>query len=206
MAIRETDLSISDTIVCVGNSMYPTLRVLDVLYVQPYVGRKISRGDVIVFQASQGRKVTHRIVSITSRGILTRGDNNRDIDIGIIQSCDVLGQVVRVRRNKKLLRVRGGLFGQLIGYICRISLMIKYHFIYVLRPAYDVVSKSGVFRLWLPARLRPYVLSFSRPEGKELQVLMGNKIVGIYNTNKEKWIIKPPYRLFVDELSLPVPD
>jgi len=60
----------------VGPSMNPLLMGGDGLHIVPYKGRPIRPGDVIVFIRPGGEtKVVHRVVSVDSRGIKTRGDN-----------------------------------------------------------------------------------------------------------------------------------
>ena len=203
MAERESDHLLPDSLVCVGTSMHPTLKVLDVLYLSPYTGKKICRGDVIAFQTTEKRKVTHRVTSITPQGFITKGDNNLETDLVAVQPDDVLGQVIAARRNKKALKVYGGSAGFLIGKFHNARCRANYYTLQLIRPVYYLASKSGIFRLWLPRGWKPSVLSFNRPEGVEMQLRMGQKLIGRYNPETGKWSIKPPFRLFIDEVLLP---
>jgi len=55
---------------CLGPSMLPTLRAGDALWVVPYDGARIRRGDVVVFcpppaaGAEVGHPVVHRVVAV----------------------------------------------------------------------------------------------------------------------------------------------
>lgn len=42
--------------------------------------------DVIAFKADDGRVIVHRVVKITSDGLITKGDSNRDNDVGSLYS------------------------------------------------------------------------------------------------------------------------
>jgi hypothetical protein len=51
--------------------------------------------------------------------------------------------------------------------------------------------------------MRPRVISFNRDAGAELQLVMGRRVIGRWLEGKSGWNIRRPYRLFVDEESLP---
>ncbi|KPK14349.1 MAG: hypothetical protein AMK69_28945 [Nitrospira bacterium SG8_3] len=57
-----------------GPSMNPTLKPGDQLWITPYNGQKVQRGDVVVFiSPGDGSRVVHRIVSLDPSGIRTQG-------------------------------------------------------------------------------------------------------------------------------------
>jgi signal peptidase I len=59
------ELSNLKSIIYTGPSMNPTLRAGDGLQIEPYEGKKIRAGDVIVFVSPEnGHKVTHRVISV----------------------------------------------------------------------------------------------------------------------------------------------
>ncbi len=98
---------------------------------------------------------------------------------------------------------RGQLFALTIRAIHVIGSKIDSIITTLLRPAYYWLASSGIFRQWLPARIKPRVLSFNSPAGKELQLVMGQHVVGRRLAGKNQWWIKRPFRLFIDESSLP---
>jgi len=198
-----TSSSIASSMICVGQSMYPTLHVLDTLSILPYAGRSIRRGDVVIFIAPAQKKVTHRVVLMTNQGIKTRGDNALSVDDWTLRPDDILGQVISVKRGNHKIPVYGGPLGFVIGVKSHKIRWMKYRLTQLLKPFYDFASTSGIFRIWLPAGLKPRVLSFSRRGYAEMQLQMGQKAIGSYDLEQKRWMIKPPYRLFVDEASLP---
>jgi len=189
--------------VCVGQSMYPTLHILDALFILPYTGRAIRRGDVVIFIAPDQKKVAHRVVLITKQGIMTRGDNNLSIDDRTLSPEDLIGQVITAKRGNHKLRVYGGSVGLILGMKSHMICWMKYCLIHVLKPLYDYACISGLFKIWVPASLKPRVLYFCHSGNVKMQLLMGQKSIGSYDLEKKLWRIKPPYRLFVDEASLP---
>jgi len=188
----------------IGPSMTPTLKSGDRLCVTSCDGQKIKRGDVIVFISPEdGSRVAHRVVSSNPSGIRTRGDNNNRIDPWLLSHDEILGRVFSVERGNRRRRVFGGAIGQLFGLVFRAIHAIDVSVSSRLRPAYDRLAMAGIFRRWLPTKVKIRVISFERTEGKELQLLMGRRVVGRWLPGKTRWHIRRPYRLFVDEESLP---
>ena len=187
-----------------GPSMSPTLRTGDRLNIIPYDGQEIRRGDVIVFISPEdGSKVVHRVTSLNSDGIRTRGDNCSHEDGWILSKGHIVGRVAAAQRRNRWRVVFGGSIGQLIGVINRVICAIDSSVSYLLRPAYDRLAKAGVFRRWLPACMKTRAISLSHPAGTELQLLMGRHVIGRWLPGMTRWRIRKPYRLFVDEEALP---
>lgn len=189
-----------NTIVVVGNSMSPTLRALDIVTVSTNYERKIYIGDVIVFPSPRNnQKVVHRVISIDPKGIVTRGDNNINNDKWVINSGDVIGKVENARRGSRRLKIYNGVVGQLIG---QTLFIVNIFFFYIKRffyPIYRTLWQSGIIKTFLPKSLKPKVLSFKRPNGIELQLVMGCMVIGRCLPASERWVINTPFRLFVDE-------
>lgn len=202
MKDRTSEISINNIMVCAGNSMYPTLRILDTLSILPYTGRQIRRGDVVIFIAPDSRRVTHRVVQITREGITTHGDNNLEQDDWTLSHEVILGQVIEVRRGNRKIKIHGGYAGYIVGTKARLVCQVKCGVLRLLKPLYDFGSRSGIFRIWLPAGLKPKVLYFNRQGKTEIQLQMGKKSIGSYDPEMKCWRILPPYRLFVDDADL----
>jgi len=187
-----------------GSSMNPALKPGDRLQVIPYNGQKVRRGDVIVFvPPGGGSRIVHRVVSIDSEGIKTRGDNNYDLDQWILRPDHILGCVVSVKRGKRRRGIFGGLMGQLCHSIVRALNLCNSSVSAILRPSYDRLAKSGIFRRCLPAQIRPRVISLNRAAGTELQLHLGRRVIGKWLAGHKGWHIRRPFRLFVDEAVLP---
>jgi hypothetical protein len=187
-----------------GSSMYPALKLGDWLRVIPYNGQKVRRGDVIVFVPPGSKsRIVHRVVSLDAAGIKTRGDNSYDVDQWILRPAHILGRVVSAKRGKSRRRIFGGLSGWLCHLLVRALNLFSSRVSAILRPSYDCLANSGIFRRCLPAQMRPRVISLNRAVGKELQLLIGKRVVGRWPPGMSRWHIRRPYRLFVDEESLP---
>ncbi len=187
-----------------GPSMNPTFRTLDGLQIIPYHGRTIRPGDVIVFNPpGLSRKVTHRVVSIDSQGIRTRGDNNPYDDPWLLTPDQVLGRVVCAQRRNLRLRIYGGLIGRLYVTAVRATHLIEVKISTLLHPVYHRLARTDIFRLWLPALVKTRILSFSRPNGTELQLVIGHCVLGRRLPKQNQWQIRRPFRLLFNEASLP---
>jgi len=188
----------------IGSSMNPSLKPGARLDVRAYHGEKIRRGDVIVFIPPGGdSKIVHRVISVNSDGIRTRGDNCNQEDDWVLRREHILGRVVAAQRGKRRRRVFGGPMGQLFATVLRVILAIDSGFSSLLHPVYRSLSRSDIFRRWLPSRMRPRVISFNREAGTELQLVMGRRVIGKWLEGKGGWNIRRPFRLFVDEETLP---
>ena len=66
-----------------GHSMLPTLEGGDLVVIQSVPISDVHVGDIIVYNglcSTQGESVVHRVVNITSAGLITKGDNNPQTD------------------------------------------------------------------------------------------------------------------------------
>ena len=176
-----------------GPSMNPILRTGDRLNISPYDGQKIRRGDVIVFISPEdGSKVVHRVTSVNSDGIRTRGDNCNHEDGWILSPEHILGRVASAQRKNRWRRVFGGSIGQLIGVVIRAIQALDARVSSRFRPAYDRLAGATVFRRWLPACMKTRAISLSHPAGTELQLLMGRRVIGRWLQGKSGWNIRRP--------------
>ncbi|MDG6981161.1 MAG: signal peptidase I [Nitrososphaerota archaeon] len=66
-----------------GHSMLPTLEGGDLVVIQGVPISQVQVGNIIVYNglcSSGGESVVHRVVAITSQGLITEGDNNPSTD------------------------------------------------------------------------------------------------------------------------------
>lgn len=199
--------TLSKIIIYKGPSMNPTFKDADILEIIPYDERKIRCGDVITFMPLNGKfSITHRIISISEKGIRTLGDNNSNIDEGYIQPKNIRGRVVKARRNYKKLHVYNGMMGRIYAIIIRSIRLIKIRLRPVRMPVrfiYLLLCRSGLFRKCIPSETEFKIFSFSRPKGIELQLYWGRRIIGRLIPGSSHWHIKVPFKLFIDVASLP---
>jgi len=191
----------------VGPSMNPLLVDGDGLNVVPYENRAIKRGDVIVFVAPGNEtKIVHRVVSCDGEGIRTRGDNCNRVDPWVLAPVNILGRVTYIKRRNRRRTIRGGLLGIVAAYGFRCRRLCSVTLCLVLRPGYRVLCCSAVLRNRLHRLVKPKVLAFKRPEGTELQLVIGLRPIGRRRPGTSGWEIKRPFRLCVDENLLPAGD
>ena len=182
--------------------MAPTLRYGDVARLEPCEVSQICRGDVICFYRSLDHGWISRVAFQEAHSIRTRGDNTPQYDPWLIQPEDLIGRVVWAYRGNRTVKVRHGKIGRLMALSFRAINVIESWFSPFLRDIYHRLSGKGLFRRWLPARLTPRFVTFQRPQGTEYQILLGRRVVGQRLPGRE-WQIQRPFRLFVEEKSLP---
>jgi hypothetical protein len=186
-----------------GPCMVPFFQPGDIMRLVPCAEAEIRRGDVIVFKPpGEDRLVVHRVIETGPDGIRTRGDRNNQTDPWVLNREHIRGRVVSLERGMRRHFVCGGLAGMLHADLIRGLQRLDRCLSNILHPLYRRLSQMGVFRRLLPAAMAPRIVSFGRPEGTDMQILMGRHVIGrrVAGTG---WVIKRPYRLFVDEESLP---
>jgi signal peptidase len=184
--------------------MNPTLKNFDMLEVVPYNGNEVQVGDVITFiSPNRDRSITHRVISVDSRGIRTLGDNNSTVDDDFRQAEDIIGQVVCAQRKKRHLQIYGGKTGHLYAIGIRSIRLVRVSFwrmLLIFRPIYHYMCRrSAPLKKYVPPKLQPRVLSFTRGDMVDQQLVMGKRVIGRRSPDGSRWQIKPPFRLFVDE-------
>jgi signal peptidase len=188
----------------IGTSMNPVLKPGDRLQVNPWDGHDIRRGDVVVFIPPGGdSKIVHRVTSVNSDGIKTRGDNCSHEDGWVLSPEHILGRVVSAQRGNRRLRVLGGLLGHSLAMAMRAVKSVDSILSSLLRPFYKRLAKACVFRRCLPSWMKPRTISLSHPAGMHLQLVVGRRVIGRWLPGMTRWQIKRPFRLFVDEETLP---
>ncbi len=106
-----------------GYSMSPIIKNSDVITVSPCPPAKLRAGDIAAFtRNSSDRLVVHRIVGIRGELFLMKGDNAADFD-GFIPGSQILGQVTRIERDGRDLRLGLGLGRKVIALLSRFRLL-----------------------------------------------------------------------------------
>jgi signal peptidase I len=188
----------------IGTSMSPVLKPGDRLQVIPSDREKIRSGDVVVFIPPGGdSKIVHRVTSVNSDGIKTRGDNCNYEDDWVLRREDILGRVLSAQRGNRRFTVFGGRLGYSFAMVIRATKTIDSILSPLVSPFYQRLARGGGFRRCLPSQMRPRVISFNRDTVTELQLVMGRRVIGRRLEGKPGWHIRRPFRLFVDEASLP---
>ena len=120
-----------------------------------------------------------------------------------VRQEDIVGRAVSVERNRMVLPVASGLAGHMLAAFIRALRMSDHLASHVLNPCYRGLARSGLFRALLPPALRPRVVTFERDGAREMQLVLGRRIIGRRPAGAGAWTIRRPFRIFVDEQALP---
>lgn len=188
----------------IGSSMFPTLKPGDILKVVSYKFSHISVGDVVVFNSPYGKTpIVHRVVSINNKGIRTKGDNKIAIDDCILQPNDIIGRVAAAQRGKKEIKIINGFSGLIyalnLGTGKRIDLLVSS----ILRPLYRWSVRTGIFRKLFSRWIHIQVFCFKHGDLMEMQLQLSRRIIGRRLAGQNQWHILRPFKLFIDESTLP---
>jgi len=183
--------------------MNPIFKAGDLLNVVPYRKRTIRVGDIVVFyDAREDRKVVHRVVHIDACGARTRGDNSLKVDDCLVTGDMIIGRVDSIERSRRQIPVRNGRLGSLDARLLHAAKHINMAVSRRLRPLYHGLARSGVLRRPLAPFVKPRVVCYRRPTGTELQLLLGRWVIGRRLAGQDRWLIRRPFRLIVDETLL----
>lgn len=75
----------------VGESMEPTISDGSLIVYTQHT--EIEQNDIIVFSKG-GSLIGHRVIDINGKRYITKGDNNKSIDRGIVRPKDIQGEVI----------------------------------------------------------------------------------------------------------------
>jgi hypothetical protein len=136
-----------------GGSMAGTFRPGDCLVVKPATWEQIHAGDVVVFRSvgEEKNEIVHRVLSVRSGGMLTRGDANPKPDPDLVSRDALVGVVTSYERAGRFHPVHGGWRGLLGAAWLRFVQRLRQFFALVLRPLYRWLRKLGwVGFFWRP--------------------------------------------------------
>lgn len=189
-----------------GPSMNPTLREPETMEVLPYGRRPLRVGDVILFLSpATGQPIVHRVVRVVSTGISTLGDNNTQEDAFLLQSSRIQGQVVAAWRGQRRRRIAGGLHGRFTRRWAHWQRTVDRGVSPLLHPLYHALSRWSVFAWMMPVSFRPRVVVFHTEGCDRVRLLLGQQVIGRYDSRSQRWEIRRPFQLLVDARCLAVP-
>jgi hypothetical protein len=93
------------------------------------------------------------------------------------------------------LKVRNGLAGRIRFLFLRALKSSGFLVARALGPTYRSLGESGIFSCLLPLLPPARVLAFKRPNGVELHLLLGRRVIGRRLPGHTRWQIKRPFRL-----------
>lgn len=81
--------------IVLSGSMEPTIETGSLCFINKHTSiNNIKQNDIIAFKYDDGTLITHRAVEITESGIITKGDNNKDVDSNIVEERNFVGKNV----------------------------------------------------------------------------------------------------------------
>jgi len=187
-----------------GRSMNPTLWEGDILEVMPYHDASIKAGDIIVFNSPQDETfVVHRVISISSDNIHTKGDNNTHNDEWCLRSPAIIGKVIAATYSKRHRELRGGLLGLILGRWHHSMHEIFRSGIHYIPPIHKLAVSQDILCRLGTYFIGPKIAVFRGNRKSSIMLVSGRRIIGRYNYGKNQWNFNGFYRLFIDEDALP---
>jgi hypothetical protein len=178
--------------------MFPTLCPGDeIIVLKP--GR-FQVGDVIGYHI--GNKTSlHRIVKIKKERIYTKGDNNLKIDPYTITLDNIIGKLVKIRRNNKVYNIRNKFPGYLTGKKCFImkslkkSLYVLLKYICRLKPILWGFNKIGQTVFYKR-------LSIVKLTNNRYMVCCSRQCCGCYDSYNKEWVLRNRFKLLFSDTQL----
>ncbi|NQS97730.1 MAG: signal peptidase I [candidate division Zixibacteria bacterium] len=193
------------SLIYTGSSMHPTLKNLDKLQCEACRAAEICPGDIIVFtQPGNEQKIVHRVIAKRPGRLVTCGDNRYVPDKEIVTDNEIIGKVVFARRETKRIPIINGLLGLAVVYIIRARKKLANALInQLLRPVYYLLCDFKAIKRLIHRKISYRILAVKSGKGMELQLHIKNKKIGRLRCGSTEWKIKPPFKLLLDESSLP---
>jgi SynChlorMet cassette protein ScmC len=166
---------------------------------------QIDRKSKVKSQEPKVQSPESRVQSQWSLVIRTRGDNNLEDDPAL-QPGDIIGRVTAAQRGARRRVIHGGRRGLAVLRSARLGRAIQRGAGLLPHTLYCHLARLGPFDRALPAGLRPRLVRFNTRYRPFLKLLMGRRAIGHYDFRRAVWRIRRPFRLFVDEKSLPCPE
>ncbi|XXM72923.1 signal peptidase I [Lysinibacillus sphaericus] len=117
------------------NSMKPEISAGDIVLVKETEVGDIRKGDILTFETTGGKVITHRVSQVTQGGFITKGDNNNVADKKKADPSNVLGTVSFILPN-------AGFIAKFISSKLGFSLFVLLPFLlYILIEVYQRVIK-----------------------------------------------------------------
>ena len=187
----------------IGGSMLPTFREGDELLVIPLGEAFPRRGDVIAFNLpGEDRTIVHRVEAVSDGSIRTRGDASGSPDPWVLQMANIRGRVEFFRSDRGWRRARTGRAGRVVAGTVAIRRGIRALATPALDPVYRALGSSRLLKR-LGQAFPTQLICYQRSPGPEYQLRLFGLTIGRCLPGRKRWRIRTPFRLVVDEQSLP---
>jgi signal peptidase I len=120
-SLIESELNVGDQIRfnVTSNSMQPIMQIGDIIIAEVVNVKGIKPGDIIVFRRMDDF-ATHRVISKTNDGWLTKGDNNIIMD-PIVKTDRLIGLVKEVHKENLNIVLESTRFGRVKGLLAKLG-------------------------------------------------------------------------------------
>ena len=181
-----------------GQSMSPTFRPGQLLYVRP-AAQELAPGDVVVYRDPEQQEgyVVHRVVGRSRESLMTRGDANARRDRLPVAYGQVVGQVIQAELSGQVKAVRGGRGGLWAARARWAMLRLWNRAARYLAVPYRVVRTSPTVRRVLKGIWRPrlVVIHLQTPQGEGVKVVHRGRVVARSAASGERLVWRKPYDL-----------
>ncbi len=182
-----------------GKSMKGTFSPGDCLLLKRIKTGDYKKGDIVVFtifkEFGVKRELVHRIVSVSKKGIVTKGDNNKYKDSEILNPENITGLVTGIQRNGKNYTVSRGILGLFKMKISRTKLIFKRSIYSLLIFPYDLLLNNLDFsKLFNPKIKRVW---FVTKNGFLVKLILKGKVVAKWYPERDTFFCRRPYSLFI---------
>ena len=182
-----------------GKSMIGTFRTGDRLVLETITIDKLNEGDVIVFKGldpnESDKDLVHRVISISKKRLITRGDNNFYVDTVNVSRENLIGRVTHLERKGKQIRVQNGKSGIRRANMLNLKLHIKKTIWGFVKFTYTSLKKKDIVSLiWKPHIKK---IRIDTPDGELIKYIHRNRTVGQVWTRQKRSKIKKPYDLVI---------
>ncbi len=181
-----------------GSSMKGTFSPGDKLIIEKIPFARIKKGDLVIFSreaAENNDFIVHRVADIAPDGLITRGDNCRGRDIGLVTEEKVIGRVIRFDRMGKIHQARNGWLGLLRAGTLHGRIQVAHAAKFYFRKPYVLIRNSGiVMKLWHP---EIETIFFETAHGPLAKYVHEHKTVATCWIERNRWWIKRPYDLII---------
>jgi hypothetical protein len=183
--------------------MWGTFRPGDYLTVEPASIAAIRPGDVVLYRgrdpAGEPEDVVHRVVAVTPGGLVTRGDNNPQLDNVLVTQDNLVGRVTHVQRAGRTHPVWGGRLGMFrvrARHAWRRVLRLGWRLLRIVgRRPYRWLRESGLARrLWQPEMMRVLVIT---EDGPLVKYVSGRRTVAWWWPEAGRFRCRRPYDLVI---------
>lgn len=192
-----------------GNSMRATFHLGDRLLIASATVSEVRAGDVVVYRGTNPKgeadEIVHRVVAITSTGLVTQGDNNPCRDALPVSADNLIGRVTHVECDGKTRSVLGGRIALARVWLLRAGRRVR-------QEAWQVITGAGcgvyrwlrnsriIARVWRPAITQ---LTLTTEQGRVIKYVCNGRTIARWWQHTNRFECDKPYDLILSRPNVP---